>query len=83
MFLIRSCLKNYVLEDDLNIFKLEDDIKFFKAVLGCPWVALHMLVSKYNSFPAISLLFRSGWVGSGWVGVAGGIRNKANSARLG
>ena len=31
---------------------------FLKSVLGSPWVALQMLVSKFNSFTAISLLFR-------------------------
>ena len=37
---------------------------FLKSVLGSPWVALQMLVSKFNSFHAISLLFRWGW---GWL----------------
>ena len=65
MFFIRSCQKNYISEDDLKIGKLQDDLQFFYAVLGSPWVALHMLVSKFNSFPAISPLFRGG--GSGWL----------------
>ena len=48
-----------VLEDDLWHFQVGRQPQIFcKAVFGPPWIALQMLVSKFNSFTAISLLFR-------------------------
>ena len=51
-------------------------LNFFKAVLRSPRVAILTLESKLIQIPAISLLFRWGWV-------AGGFGNNANAARLG